>query len=241
MQKISIISPVHNEEKHLPAFFSHLEKLGIEELVCIDGGSRDQSLKQLKQWSNDASSAQSRIVTSSGRGRGRQMNEGALWAKGEIFVFLHVDSALPNDGIALILEAMKSSDVVGGAFRLQIDSGHWFLKWITLTANLRSKYWGLPYGDQAYFVRRDVFERMGRYRIIPLMEDVDFFRRLKKEGETVLLKEAVLTSARRWKEKGIYLNSAWNALFLCLYFIGISPNRLAKWYYPSEFLFRRKN
>jgi len=164
------------------------------------------------------------------------MNAGAKLASGGIFIFLHVDSRLPNEGIALILEAMKSLDVVGGAFLLRIDSGHWFLKWISLMANLRSKYWGLPYGDQGFFVRRDVFERMGGYRSLSLMEDVDFFRRLKREGKTVLLNASVLTSARRWQKHGIYLNSIRNGFFLCLYFLGVSPDRLAKWYYPSSFL-----
>ncbi len=129
---------------------------------------------------------------------------------------------------------MADAEVVGGAFLLKIDSTRWFLKWITLMANLRSKYWGLPYGDQGYFVRRTVFEDMGGYRNMALMEDVDFFRRLKKEGKTVLLKQPVLTSARRWEKKGLYLNSLRNALFLALYFIGFSPKRLGTWYYSSN-------
>jgi len=231
LEKISIITPVYNEALNLPTFFSHLEKTEVEELVCVDGGSRDPSLKKLKLWAKDARAVQARIAASSGKGRGRQMNEGAKRASGEIFIFLHADSYLPSEGIALVRHTMEDPEVVGGTFRLQIDSSHWFLKWITLTANLRSKYWGLPYGDQAYFVRRDVFERMGGYRSMALMEDIDFFRRLKKEGKIVLLNKAVLTSARRWQQKGLYLNSFRNVFFLCLYFLGISPNRLAKWYY----------
>lgn len=235
LEKISIITPIYNEALNLPVFFSHLEKSGADEVVLVDGGSSDQSLKRLELWADKTEVIpRSRIVVSSERGRGRQMNEGALRADGEIFIFLHADSTLPEEAIPLLPSVMKNPEIVGGAFRLEINSTHWFLKWITWIANLRSKYWKLPYGDQAYFVRKDVFERMGGYRSMALMEDVDFFRRLKKEGKTILLKETVRTSARRWQQKGFYLNSLRNALFLCLYFIGVSPRRLGHWYYSSR-------
>jgi rSAM/selenodomain-associated transferase 2 len=231
---VSVITPVYNEANHLPFFLAHIEKAGLEELVVIDGESVDQTLNHLKSWSENTHRGYHKLVASSRKGRAYQMNEGAQLASGEILIFLHADSYLPENGIALVRFAMKDPALAGGSFRLEIDSVHWFLKLVSTMANLRSKYCRLPYGDQAFFVRKEVFERMGGYRDIPLMEDVDFFRRLKKEGKTILLKEAVLTSARRWYKKGRYLNSFRNVIFLCLYFTGVSPKRLEKWYYPPS-------
>jgi len=158
------------------------------------------------------------------------MNAGAAQASGDILLFLHADTQLPRDGIHLVRTAMKNKNVLGGAFRLHIDSKHPFLRWVSWIANLRSLYWGLPYGDQAIFVRRRIFEKLGGYPELPLMEDVALIRQLKKEGGIVLLKAAINTSARRWQRKGYFFNSFRNMLILLFYFCGVSPSRLAKWY-----------
>ncbi|MFQ5598904.1 MAG: TIGR04283 family arsenosugar biosynthesis glycosyltransferase, partial [Nitrospiria bacterium] len=166
-------------------------------------------------------------------GRGMQMNEGAKKATGDILLFLHADSKLPLDALKNIREVLKQTEFVGGAFRLKIDSPHLFLGFISWIANLRSVYLNLPYGDQGYFVRRKVFELLKGYGDMPLMEDVDFFRRLKKMGRVSLLRGAMLTSARRWDQHGVYRTSFRNLLILFFYFIGISPNRLTRWYYSE--------
>ena len=99
-------------------------------------------------------------------------------------------------------------------------------------ANRRSRWWGLPYGDQGLFVRKDVFEKMGGYADLPLMEDVDFIRRLKKEGRVAFLEEEIITSARRWEQEGILYTTLRNLFLLGLYFLGVPPRRFSKWYHP---------
>ncbi|MFQ5781223.1 MAG: glycosyl transferase family 2, partial [Nitrospiria bacterium] len=112
-----------------------------------------------------------------------------------------------------------------------IDSPVFFLKVVSMMANLRSRFLNLPYGDQGYFVRRDLFLKLGGYRAMPLMEDIDFIRRLKKVGRVVLLKESVTTSPRRWLQEGYFYTSFRNFVLFILYYLGVSPLRLAKWYY----------
>lgn len=155
---------------------------------------------------------------------------------GEVLLFLHADTVLPCDWLGAVESALEDPDIVGGAFTLAIDSvssrsGSRFLRFVEYTVGLRSRLFGVMYGDQAIFVRREVFEKVGGYRGLPLMEDVDLMRRLRREGGVVCLKERVLTSARRWRVGGGVVNSAKNWLFLALYFAGVSPDRLYRFYY----------
>lgn len=227
-QKISIVIPVCNEAAGLPGLLKALETLEAHEVIFVDCGSRDGTDALLNQWAEAAPGRRKALAAP--RGRGSQMNAGAAGATGDILLFLHADTVLPEDGLALIRRAMKEKDLVGGAFRLHIDSPHFFLSWVTRLANHRSSCWGLPYGDQAYFVRSAVFKRMGGYRAMPLMEDLEFIRRLKQEGKIVLLEKAVRTSARRWEKQGYFYTSFRNIILLGLYLLGVSPHRLAKWY-----------
>jgi len=229
MKKISILIPVLNEEESLRRMLPHLEQFPGIEVIIVDGGSRDGSAVLLQSWS-DRPTTQERIVLFSERGRARQMNAGAKRAAGEILLFLHADSFLPSRALEAIEEAVRSSGVVGGAFRFRVDSRHFFLKFVERMANLRSRFLQLPYGDQGIFVRRPIFERLGGYADLPLMEEVDLIRRLKKEGELVLLEEAVTTSPRRWLREGVYRTSFRNLILLGLYFAGVHPRRLANRY-----------
>jgi rSAM/selenodomain-associated transferase 2 len=231
MSRISIIIPVLNEKETLPRTLDHLERFPAAEIILVDGGSTDGTVALFRPWS-DRHSNQKRIVLESDPGRGRQMNAGAKRATGEIFLFLHADSLLPGGAIDAVAEGLRSPAVVGGAFRFRVDSDRIFLRIIEKLANLRSRFLKLPYGDQGIFVRRRIFERLGGYADLPLMEDVDFIRRLKKEGEIVLLEDEITTSPRRWLHEGIYYTSLRNFVLLSLYFGGVSPQRLAKWY-PS--------
>lgn len=227
---LSIIVPIWNEESVLPTFLKSVSGLSSAEIVIVDGGSRDQTRKLLLDWSAQSPERRHRLVWSSHRGRGKQMNEGVKAASGDLLLFLHADTRLHPGALERIVETLRNPSVVGGAFRLQIDSTRFFLRCVEKIANWRSELFTLPYGDQGYFVRRAAFERLGGFKEIPLMEDVDFIRRLKRLGQCVILKEAVVTSARRWKRQGILYTSLRNAVLLTLYCVGIAPQKLAKWY-----------
>lgn len=233
MKKISIIIPMLNEKEMLRRTLDQLERFPSAEIIIVDGGSTDGTVAILQAWL-DRHSSQARLVLYCERGRARQMNAGAKQATGEIFLFFHADSLLPEGAIDAILEVSGSPGVVGGAFRFRIDSDIFFLKTIEKLANLRSRVFKLPYGDQGLFVRREVFERLGGYADLPLMEDVDFIRRLKKEGKVVLVKEEITTSPRRWFQEGIYYTSLRNFFLLALYLGGVSPRRLARWYRSDQ-------
>lgn len=231
--KISIIIPVLNEEVLLPRTLDRLEWFSGVEIIVVDGGSTDGTVPLLQRWSG-RSSSQNRVVLRGDRGRARQMNAGAKRAAGEIFLFLHADSLLPDGAIDAITEVMKSPAVGGGAFQFKIDSEHRFLKIIERLVNLRSSLLKLPYGDQGIFVRRERFEQLGGYADLPLMEDVDFIRRLKKRGKMVLLDRPILTSSRRWLREGIYRTTLRNIMLLSLYSAGVHPRRLERWYRFGE-------
>ncbi len=231
--KISLIVPIYNEADGLSAFLDHLNTFPIFEMIVVDGGSSDQSTWILSNWEKDPKALCHRRFVVTARGRGRQMNAGAKEAKGDVLLFLHADTRLPADALGPILETLRDPACVGGAFRLRIDSSHLIVKMISLLANLRSRFFQLPYGDQGYFVRQTIFEAMAGYADLPLMEDVEFVGRLKRRGKIVLLNMAVKTSARRWKRQGYAFTSLRNATILCLYFLGVSPHRLAQWYQVS--------
>lgn len=226
---LSVIVPLWNEEKLLPSFLHHLEKFPIDEVICVDGGSRDRTSDLLLQWSRSAGRTR-RQVASTMRGRALQMNEGAKRAAGEALLFLHADSFLDPGACRAIFRALKDPSVAGGAFRLRIDSSSLFLRAVAALANARSRWFGLPYGDQGYFVRREIFEKAGGFKSLPIMEDVDWIRRLKKEGVIVLLDRPITTSARRWTGQGYLYTTLRNFFLLLLYFVGIAPEKLARWY-----------
>ncbi|HZR45507.1 MAG TPA: TIGR04283 family arsenosugar biosynthesis glycosyltransferase [Candidatus Manganitrophaceae bacterium] len=229
MTSISVIVPLLNEEKVLPSFLDHLEKFPVTEAICVDGGSRDRTTDILLQWSGSAGRFR-RSVTMSSRGRALQMNEGAKRAAGEALLFLHSDCRLPVGALHAIAKVLEDAAVAGGAFRLKIDSSRLFLRGIAAAANLRSRWLSLPYGDQGYFVRRDIFEKIGGFKTLPIMEDVDFIRRLKQRGAIVLLDAPISTSARRWAAEGYLYATLRNFALLLLYFLRVAPEKLARWY-----------
>jgi len=168
------------------------------------------------------------------RGRGPQMNAAAAVASGRWLLFLHADCRLPDGWQAAIDRAARDPEVAGGCFGFALDDADWRARVVEFGVRLRVAVFGLPYGDQALFVRRDVFEAMGGYRDLPLMEDVDLVRRLKRHGSLRVLPLPVTTSARRWHRDGWLRRTAGNALLIALYRLGVSPVRLARLYHgPS--------
>jgi rSAM/selenodomain-associated transferase 2 len=163
-------------------------------------------------------------------GRGAQMNSGAARATGEWLLFLHADCRLPEGWLEAFARTAREPAVIGGWFRFALDAPHWQARLIERLVAVRVRVLKLPYGDQGIFVRRDVFTRLGGYREWPLMEDVDFVRRMIAAGRAVELPLPLVTSARRWQRDGWLRRSSRNLMLVSLYFGGISPARLARWY-----------
>ena len=160
------------------------------------------------------------------------MNAGAAVARGEILMFLHADTKLPDGALEKISRALEDQNYVGGAFDLRIDSDRLFLKYIATRASLRSRWNRIPYGDQAIFIRKKYFDQIGGYKEIPLMEDVDLMRRIKKDGkQIVIFPDKVRTSARRWESEGALYTTLRNQILVRLFYLGVSPHRLAKYYW----------
>jgi rSAM/selenodomain-associated transferase 2 len=220
--RISVIIPALNEaaviEKTLVALSKHD---GLERIV-VDGQSSDNTRALAKPLADKV------LVTEAGRGR--QMNAGARAAEGEVFLFLHADSCLRGDAFRELIQALEDPNVVWGAFRLAIDSSRRILRIVAVAANWRTRLTGIPYGDQGIFVRRSVFERSGGYPEIPILEDLEFARRLKRMGKIMLLSRPIATSSRRWDREGVGYTTLRNQIFVLLYFLGVSPTRLARWY-----------
>src|SRR4029453_12363462 len=158
------------------------------------------------------------------------MNVGASAAEGRWIVFLHADTQLPPQWSDEIRRAGADPDLVGGSFRFRLDSAGWQARLIERRVDRRGRWLDLAYGDQALFVRRDVFDAIGGYREWPLMEDVEFVRRLRKAGKLYHSAQPVLTSARRWERDGWWRRSAKNVMLQALFFAGVAPERRANWY-----------
>jgi rSAM/selenodomain-associated transferase 2 len=224
---LSVIIPVLNEAENLGRLLAHLAAACPEaDVIVADGGSADGSVAV-------AARCPGVRLVASGRGRARQMNAGASAAAGDILLFLHADTRLPAAGVPAVLDALRDPRVVGGRFDVHLDSSRPMLRVVEALMNLRSGLTGISTGDQAIFVRRDVFEAMGGYAEIPLMEDVEFTRRLKRRGRLAALRHRVTTSARKWEREGIVrtILLMWTLRFL--YWAGVSPARLHRWYYPD--------
>jgi rSAM/selenodomain-associated transferase 2 len=197
------------------------------EIIVADGGSTDRTVELATDY-NEVT------VVRSGRGRGLQMNRGALAAKGTVFLFLHADTQLEEGWSRGIEAALSDTAVAGGAFTLRIDGDERHFRLIELWVKVRCTVFGLPYGDQGIFVRRAVFQELGGYRDIPLMEDVDLVRRIKRTGRIKLLSRKAITSARKWSREGWIKVSLMNQFLMILFRLGVDPRRLAKLYYGGR-------
>ena len=220
--KVSIIVPTLNEELVLGNTLTQIQQLSPHELIVSDGGSNDYTYRIADRFSH-------RVITGSA-GRALQMNAGANEATGDLLLFLHADSRIEPESYRKMLECMENPKWIGGAFTLCIESGKWSLKLIALLANIRSKYFGLAYGDQGFFVRKEVFKDMNGFSPIPICEDLDFYYRLRKKGSVILLKEKAHTSPRRWINEGIFFTTVRNFIIAVLFGLGFPPHILTKWY-----------
>jgi rSAM/selenodomain-associated transferase 2 len=220
---ISIIIPTLNEAKTMCDLAASLGQLrGEFEVIVCDGGSVDETVEIARECGL-------RVIAAP-RGRGRQMNAGALAASGDALLFLHADTRLPEDALRLISEALDDTEVCGGNFSLVFDGETWESRALTRIYPFL-RLGGMCYGDSAIFVRREVFERLGGYGDYPVFEDCDFYRRMRRIGRFVRLPGRATTSSRRFEGKFIRTFALWS-LMQVLYWVGIDPNRLVRLYKP---------
>ncbi|TRZ99873.1 MAG: glycosyltransferase [Nitrospiraceae bacterium] len=221
---ISVIIPTLHEEKTLPGTLARLRHPAFSEVLVVDGGSRDRTLA-------DVALAHSLTrVLNAPMGRARQMNAGAAAAKGELLLFLHADTLLPSTAAQDITHAMADTRIAGGRFdtRLVPDRG---LLWVVgRMMSWRSRLTGIATGDQAIFVRRKVFEELGGFPDIPIMEDIAFSLRLKQAGHVAALHSCVMTSGRRWERHGAIRTIVLMWWLRLLFYLGVSPARLTRMY-----------
>lgn len=222
---ISVIVPVVNEAPQLPALLEELQRvLPAAEIVVVDGGSTDGSRAA-------AADVRGVRVLMARRGRAWQMNTGAAAARGDTFLFLHADTRLPAEAARALQEALADPAVVGGRFDVRLDNPRLPYRAIETLMNWRSRLTGIATGDQALFVRAPTFRALGGFPDIPLMEDVEFSRRLKRAGKLAKLRARVVTAARKWERDGLTrtILLMWSLRFL--YFVGADPTWLHGLYY----------
>ncbi len=224
---ISVIVPVFREAETINAFLETVQKIfpaPAHEIIVVDGSPERETLAAIRL-------PQIRRA-GSGKGRARQMNRGAAMAKGTILLFLHADTRLPGNAADVITHLLfRDPDLAGGAFSLGIDDDRLPLKVIESSANLRSRLTRVPYGDQSIFLRKVNFDRLGGFKEIPIMEDLELMTRIRQQGGRIhILKQKSMTSSRRWKKEGILVCTLRNWLIRLLYHLGIPADRLAAFY-----------
>ncbi len=218
--KISVIIPTLNEECHLLQAIGRARVGFNVEVIVADGGSQDRTLEK---------TIGTRVLECS-QGRAAQQNEGAKVATGDLLLFLHADTILPDRWDWVVRETLADPAVSLGAFTFKIREQMRGLKFIEDTANKRSKVGKLPYGDQGLFMRKKTFEQAGGFPDLPIMEDYAFVRALRRFGEVATVPAAAITSGRRWRQHGVFKVTLINKLMILGYHLGIPPERLARFY-----------
>ena len=218
---ISVIIPILNEAKILEQSLSQLtQQLQSHQLIIVDGGSSDGSLFIAKKFGQ---------VLSSPQGRARQMNAGAAAANGDILLFLHADVWLEFGAINGV-ETAIATGYVGGAFKQRIEGGHILYRLIERGANFRAQRLQLFYGDGGIFIRKRHFYQIGGFPNVPILEEMEFSRKLRHLGKTTLVEPGIRISSRRWKKNGIVRTTTLNWFITALFALGVSPFRLARLY-----------
>lgn len=223
----TIIVPVWNEASTINETISHIAALSYDgdvEIIVVDASPHVETLHAVH-------GDRARKIISEKKGRSFQMNAGATHARGEILLFLHADTELPPGALQSISSAMADNDIMAGSFDLGIQSRRPVFRAIEHAASIRSRITRIPYGDQVIFIRREYFQKIGGFKEIPLMEDVELMRRIKKAGHRIyIIPEKVRTSPRRWEEEGILFCTLRNWILISLYLLGVPPEKLVKFY-----------
>lgn len=220
--RVSVVIPTLEEATALPATLDHLAGLsGDFEVVVADGGSQDATAAVAAGHPR----TDALVEVARGAGRARQLNEGAARATGDVLVFLHADSRLPRDAHA----ALAATRADGGNFALRFDGEDRFARVLSGVYALQRRF-GLYYGDSSVWVRRPVFDRLGGFRELPIMDDYDFVRRLEQTTRTACLPGPATTSSRRWRRQGVTRTVASWMIIRWLFHAGVSPARLSRLY-----------
>lgn len=224
-RKFSVIIPVFGEADGINALLAHVQAIAPHgtQIVVADGHPEHTTLAAISNFPEV-------VRCAAPKGRAVQMNAGAHLAEGEILLFLHADTRLACDAFAVMNAAIDAGHPAG-AFDLYIDAPGPLFALMSRLSSLRSRLTRIPYGDQAQFFRRDIFDRLGGYPEIPLMEDVEIMLRLKRLGlRPAISRRAVHTSARRWQKEGVWSCTLRNWTIATLYYLGVSASRLARFY-----------
>lgn len=196
------------------------------EIIVVDGDPNGSTIKVITD--------ESVITTVSETGRAKQMNAGAAIARGQVLIFLHADTQLPANAFERIETALRNKKYVAGAFDLGIDSKSRSIKFIAALARIRSRITRVPYGDQAIFIRRKYFSTIGRFKEISFMEDVELMKAIRKRRDRIcILPQRVATSDRRWQREGVICTTLRNRMVMFLYWLGVHPCKLARFYRSS--------
>jgi len=225
----SVIIPVLHESSTMNRTIDHIKNIrsGFHvEIIIIDGDPEGSTIHSITDETVNKFISQ--------KGRGKQMNTGASRAKGDILLFLHADTRLPENAFAFIADVMDQKEYAGGAFELGIKSDRRVFRLIEKFVALRTHLTRIPYGDQAIFIKKEIFIRVNGFKEIPIMEDVDLMRRMRKKGYKIyIIPENIKTSPRRWEREGILYCTLRNWIIMILYLFGAKPEKLAKYYYED--------
>jgi len=219
--RISVVIPTINEEGNLARTLGIVLARPVWEVIVVDGGSVDGTVDIAREMGVE--------VVESARGRGLQLNTGAARASGDVFLFLHADTLLPECFDEDVISTLQSSSVSLGAFQLCIDAPGRAYRVIEKCVACRSRMFQRPYGDQALFLKSDVFEELGGFPDYPVLEDYELVRWARKLGRVKLAEGCVVTSGRRWEARGVWKTTILNQVIIAAYRMGVSVERIARW------------
>ena len=219
---ISIIIPIYNEEAVFSKSLGQLRNLSEHaELIFVDGGSMDKSAEIALGVGS---------LLHSTKGRSLQMNSGGFSAKGGILFFMHIDTMISPDTLPKIEDAVNNKGFIGGCLTQRVDKDAFIYRFIEAQGNSRARRHKIFYGDQGIFVKKDVFERIGGFPEVPIMEDVLFTQQLRKMGQTVVLPDRITVSARRWEKKGIIKTALFFNLIILLFRLKVPLHKIKQLY-----------
>lgn len=228
-EQVSVIIPTLNESQRIEFAVRSAVENGAGQVIVVDGGSNDDTMKIASQ-----AGAQ---IFSSDRGRGNQLSVGAQNATGRIFVFLHADNRLAERSLNQLCRRHSQNSeptVFWGGFRQRIESEKWIFRWLEWGNDARIRLRGMPFGDQAMFVTRELYTTVGGFEAVPLMEDVVLAQKLRRKRWPVLIDARVHVDPRRWQKRGVAGQTIRNWAIQIAHASGVSEQRLAEYYVPES-------